>query len=439
MTNYRRLFDDSPAPMYIYDDQTFRFLAVNNAALHQYGYSREEFLSMDATQIRPLPDIAHFKDANRGVPHSYFDFGRWQHLPKNGELFFVRIYAHKTQFNGRGATSVLAVDIDRKVRAEMALSEKSAEVVDILESITDGFYALNKNWEVTYFNKTAEKVLGCRREEIIGKNLWDFFPRSREGKFFPEYQRAMVERVSVHFEEEYAPLGVWGAMNVYPTRDGIAVYFVDITEQKKIRQKILDDERSLRAIINNTTDIIWAVDRQQNVTTANDAFWKRVASITGKTDRTIDEADFDKDRLLKWEQYFRRAFAGEAYKVVVQDEYDGKEIFEEVSFNPIRDANDEVIGISCFSRDITTEHLYLKRIEEQNRQFREIAWSQSHEVRAPLSNLIGLGALFNFSSPSDPENAEIIRLISETSRQLDAVIKKISAQALQAGGVDGIT
>lgn len=419
--------------MYIYDDRTYEFLAVNDAALHQYGYSRAEFLAMKATQIRPPQEIELFTKANLNVPDSYFDFGTWQHRRKNGELFYVHIYAHRTVFNGRGAKSVLAVDIDQKVRTEMAIAEKGAEIIDILESITDGFYALNKNWEITYFNKAAEKILGRNREDIIGKNLWDSFPGSREGKFYPEYERAMNARECVHFEEEYAPLGLWASINVYPTKDGIAVYFMDITEQRKIQEKISIDERNLRAIINNTTDIIWSIDRQNNIISANDAFWKRVTSLTGKTDGIIEEADFDKERFLRWKQYFAKAFQGEAYKIVVEDEYEGKEIFEEISFNPIRNTDDEIIGISCFSRDITTQHLYLKRIEKQNAKLKEIAWSQSHEVRAPLSNIMGLTALFNFEDPSDPGNAEIMKLIKDTSRQLDDVVKKIGAKALHTG------
>ena len=110
-------------------------------------------------------------------------------------------------------------------------------------------WALNSRWEVTFINKAAEQVLSCTREEVIGKNLWDYFPRSREGRFYTEYERAMTERVSAHFEELYAPLGVWGSMSVYPTKEGIAVYFVDITERKKIQEKIYNDGQNLRAII----------------------------------------------------------------------------------------------------------------------------------------------------------------------------------------------
>jgi PAS domain S-box-containing protein len=431
MKTYRRLFDESPAPMYIYDDHTFDFLAVNNAALHQYGYTREEFLSMNAKQIRPSHEVEFFTDANRDIRDSYFDFGIWQHTRKKGDSFFVNIYAHSTKFKGRNAKSILAVDIDQKVLAEMAVSEKSSQIVNILESITDGFYALNKNWEVTYFNKAAEKVLNRNREEVIGKNLWDFFPNARQGKFYHEYERALTEKVSVHFEEEYAPLGVWGAMNVYPTKDGIAVYFVDITDQKRIQQKISNDERSLRAVINNTTDIIWSIDRQNNIITANDAYWSRVGPIPYVGTGRINGQECQGDRSLKWQQYLERAFNGEAFKIIWEDKYAGKEVYEEISFNPIHDISDHIIGISCFSRDITTQYLHLRMIEKQNERLKEIAWSQSHEVRAPLSNIMGLVNLFNMENTSDPENAELIKLIGEVSAKLDAVVKKINAKALQ--------
>jgi PAS domain S-box-containing protein len=311
LENYKRLFDDSPAPMYIYDDETFQFIAVNNAALRQYGYSRDEFLSMKATHIRPANDVVSFRAANIGMPESYFDFGRWRHVRKNLEIFYVHIYAQITEFEGRKVTTVMAIDIDQKVRGERNLSEKNAEIASILESITDGFYALNSNWEVTYFNKTAEQVLCCKREEVIGKNIWDYFPRSGEGRFYQEYNRAMTEKVSVQFEECYTPLGLWGSINVYPTTNGIAVYFVDITEQKKIQEKIYNDEQNLRAIINNTDDAIWSIDRDYQFISANTAFWQRLQAKFGTQEGALTRGDFDKEMFKEWEEYYQRAFAGE--------------------------------------------------------------------------------------------------------------------------------
>jgi PAS domain S-box-containing protein len=204
------IFDESPAPMYIFDVDTLQFLAVNEAALIQYRYTKEEFLSLDATKIRPPEEAPNLKKAIQDTHLSYFDYGRWKHIRKNGEVFIVHIYAHCTTYNGRNARFVMAMDIDKKVKAEEQLLEKSIEIDDILESITDGFLAVNNKWEVTYINKEAEKIFNCKREDLLGKNLWNFFPESKDGKFYREYHRAVEDKISVHFEGYYAPLGLVG-------------------------------------------------------------------------------------------------------------------------------------------------------------------------------------------------------------------------------------
>ena len=116
----------------------------------------------------------------------------------------------------------------------------------------------------------------------------------------------------MHFEECYAPLGVWGSMNIYPTKDGIVVYFVDITEQKKIQEKIYNDGQNLRAIINNTRDLIWSVDRQSQIITGNQAFWDRVKKLTDKNEDEVTNADFVDERLKVFFESYERAFTDEA-------------------------------------------------------------------------------------------------------------------------------
>lgn len=424
--NYKWLFNTSPIPMYIYDAESFQFVAVNNAALKQYDYTKEEFLSLDVTRIRPVNDVPSLKAANIGIPDSYFDFGRWRHIRKNLETFYVHIYAYSTEFEGRKVIIVKAIDVDQKVKAERTLSEKNAEIAAILESITDGFCALNNKWEVTYFNKTAERVLCCKREDVIGKNIWDYFPLSSEGKFYDEYQRAMTEKVSIQFEEYYAPIGVWVAIRVYPTADGIAVYFVDITEQKKIQEKIYIDEQNLRAIINNTDDAIWSIDRDFRFISANTAFWKKLQKKFDMQEGALTRGDFDKEMFKEWEEYYERAFAGEAFRIVYTSKDAQKTSYEEVRFNPIRNQQQEVIGISCFARDITEQYLHLQKIETQNEQLRKIAWLHSHEARLPVANILGLSALFDLENCGDASNKEILELMIKSTEQLDEVIRKIT-------------
>src|SRR6201992_306861 len=141
--DYLRLFKDVPVPMFIFDSRDFRFLAVNTAATVQYGYSQAEFLQLKITDIRPPEEVPAFLAAVGQVPDRYADAGRWLHRKKNGETFYVRVFSHHTVFEGLPAKQTLVVDIDQKVRTETALAEKSAELENMLDSITDGFYALN--------------------------------------------------------------------------------------------------------------------------------------------------------------------------------------------------------------------------------------------------------------------------------------------------------
>lgn len=178
----------------------------------------------------------------------YMDMGQWRHMKKNGDVFFVHIYAHNTWFEGKNAWINSAINIDKKVAAENALVEKTKETENILQSITDGFYTLNNKWEFTYVNKETERTLKRTREELIGKSIWDIFPEARQLKFFSEYHYAKQENISAHFEEKYPLLGIWVSVNAYPTKEGLTVYFVDVTQQRNHLDMIEQQNRRLKEI-----------------------------------------------------------------------------------------------------------------------------------------------------------------------------------------------
>ncbi len=427
LVQYQQIFDESPAPKYIFDLETFSFLAVNDAALAQYGYTRPEFLSMKVTDIRsedeeearPLREIL---SDNSGA--TYSDYGRWKHKRKNGEVFYVHVYGHTTQFNGKNARFTMAIDIDQKVRTQQALEEKNAEIADILESVTDGFFAVNALWEVTFMNSEAENLLKCSREELLGKNLWARFPEAVGSRFYIEYNRVMSERISTYFEEYYPPLDIWVAVRAYPSREGLVIYFIDITNERHIQEKIKKDEQNLRAIINNTTDMIWSMDKNYDIISANEPFHQRMKLITGKHIGRISHDDFPHETQQKWIEFYERGFRGESFKTIWHEQLPELDLYEEVSFNPILNDQGEIVGVCCVSRDITENYLYTRRIEEQNDQLRKIAWIQSHEIRAPLSDILGLVSLMRDGIISEHEQAKVIGLISQAANKLDTVIAK---------------
>ena len=120
------------------------------------------------------------------------------------------------------------------------MSLSNNQCVDILESISDGFISMDNQLVVVYFNKAAEEILGRKREEVIGKNLFEAFPEGK-GSFFEEkYKEAVRTKKQMSFEAffDIPPYINWYDVRVYPAKKGISVYFLVITEQKQNKEKL---------------------------------------------------------------------------------------------------------------------------------------------------------------------------------------------------------
>lgn len=128
---YRMLFDIHPHPMWVVDSKTLAFLAVNEAAIRHYGYSREEFLSMTADQIRPAEDVAELLKAFQDQSRSYMR-RVMRHRRKNGELMDVEVVSFNLEFDGRPARLGVVNDITDRVRAEERARETEARYQALL-------------------------------------------------------------------------------------------------------------------------------------------------------------------------------------------------------------------------------------------------------------------------------------------------------------------
>ncbi len=115
---YRLLFESNPHTMWIYDRDNLSFLAVNEAAIHHYGYSREEFLTMTLKDIRPLEDIPSLLEKVSQVTPG-LNSASARHLKKNGMVIDVEIVSHTLHFQGRKAELVLSLDVTEQKKARM--------------------------------------------------------------------------------------------------------------------------------------------------------------------------------------------------------------------------------------------------------------------------------------------------------------------------------
>jgi diguanylate cyclase (GGDEF)-like protein/PAS domain S-box-containing protein len=125
---YRLLFESGPFPMWIFDRQTLAFLAVNEAAIARYGYSREEFLALTVEQIRPEETLDRFNRYVRSTLEQVHNSGIWQHRTKSGKVLDVEIRAYDLTFAGREARLVLALDITEERLRDASRRYKEARV-----------------------------------------------------------------------------------------------------------------------------------------------------------------------------------------------------------------------------------------------------------------------------------------------------------------------
>ncbi len=137
-----------------------------------------------------------------------------------------------------------AGELERK-QAEEAVQQAHDRLSAVLESITDAFFSLDRDFRLTYVNREAEKIFRKTRQEMLGMNLWELFPEAAGSRFQREYERAMAENTTAHFEEFYPPFNQWYSVHAYPSSVGLSVYFEDITERKRAEATLQQTAESL--------------------------------------------------------------------------------------------------------------------------------------------------------------------------------------------------
>jgi PAS domain S-box-containing protein len=127
--------------------------------------------------------------------------------------------------------------------SRMELEKSNEQITSILESITDGFIAFDREWRCLYINHVATALSRTPRELLIGKNFSQWFEENLSATARAQLQRAMSERTRGHFEEYYAPFDSWFEVDAYPNGDGLAVFGRDVTERKRVNERLQGTQR----------------------------------------------------------------------------------------------------------------------------------------------------------------------------------------------------
>ncbi|MBI4418696.1 MAG: PAS domain S-box protein, partial [Ignavibacteriales bacterium] len=242
--------------------------------------------------------------------------------------------------------------------------EDFAQSVSILDSITDAFFLLDRSWRFAYLSPKSEhflKGLNLTIKDLIGKNIWDMFPDSRNGAGFERFQKALNERITIEYEHYFKPLNTWFEISIHPLGDGLSVYVRDITRRKLAESAFL----KLSNAVEQSADAVFVTNPEGVIEYVNPAFEEitgyRRAEVLGKTPTILKFDDHD-------EKYFRRMWdqlqAGGTFRATMVNRRKTGEVYHaEETITPVRDAQGTITHFVATLRDVSER----KRTEERFR------------------------------------------------------------------------
>ena len=197
---YRLLFDSNPCPMYVCDELMREFLAVNQAAIDHYGYSRDEFLKMTTLALSPAEGVPAFLAYASDDLRRQGGAGPWKHKKKDRSIIDVDVNWHKLDFAGRPAYLVMVNDVTEQKRAEVAVLESEERYRELFENANDIIYTHDLTGNFTSLNKTGERITGYSRDETLKMNIADVLAPESIDTAKQMLVRKAEEKVSTVYE-----------------------------------------------------------------------------------------------------------------------------------------------------------------------------------------------------------------------------------------------
>lgn len=339
-----------------------------------------------------------------------------------------------------------AVDLSASKEAFRASSQ---ETKNILESITDSFFALSNDWTFSYVNSQAEEMLNASREELVGENIWDAFPEAVGSIFQEEYERAVEEQQTVQFIEYYPPLECWFDVHVYPFHDGLSVYFRDVTERIEAKRELRREQNLVDAIVGTSVSAIVTVDVETETLTFTNPRAESILSIgedaIGKHQSVVGSlAAIDgsplEDDAWPFHHIVETGTQVRNLRLCLRRP-DREEHLISINGAPLTGEDGTVQQVVFSIVDITEQVQREKQLEEAKEEAERASRlkssflaNMSHDVRTPLSAIMSLTELLAMEAPDELQKR--ISLIERSSlRLLDTIDSVLDLSKIESGSV----
>lgn len=439
---YLSLFNHSPLPIWIIDIETQQFIDVNDAACEVYGYSKQEYCNMSLKDIRPKEDIPLLEKilnkiyADKQTTHAH----RMRHMKKNGDLMEVKIVSSLLTLGGKKVRLASAVDVSNEITTQNQLEEFNARLKLASEIAGLGYWTNDfVKSEITWSDEIY-RIFEVSPESFVLtlENIRNCFHPDDRTNFTPNYFYNL-DNNSI-WENEYRILTKSGNTKWILERKcfikdsaGKPVKLVgitlDITKRKLHEQELQESNERFKILTKATIEAIIDWDIKNNKVVWGEGFQTMLGYNIENSGFDLWSSNIhpdDKERVLvelnkalfdpKVFQFNAEFRFLKADKSIAYVQHKG--IF-------IRDAKGKATRALGAMIDLTETLERMSKIEMQNKVLKEIAWTQSHLVRAPLANILGLTELLKENMNSGDENAQLIDYLRESAEKLDTVINNI--------------
>ena len=333
-------------------------------------------------------------------------------------------------------------DITVAKLAELKLKRSEENLKAVFNNSTQGFVLLNKNFEIQLFNANAEMFTyySSHKHLVVGESILSVVNENQHPLILQHMhdviENNMISGVELHSSLENNMYLEITLSPVYSDQEitGICVNINNITEKKIIEQERVFDQNNLESLINNTSDMMWSIDKNFQLVTYNKPFehhMKNVMGIEMSKGVSLIEKGKNNPVINRFIKNLNRALKGESFTEVEPVPFT-KDLWIESSFYPTYQ-NGEVIGTACFVRNISElkkreseKEIFIKELTQSNADLRQFAYITSHNLRGPIANLLGLTNLLGNYPVKNPTLVQILDGIKKAAQRFDVTVKDLT-------------
>ena len=280
-------------------------------------------------------------------------------------------------------------DVTERKLAEAVAREQVQRTRTILESITDAFWSVDREWRFVYVNHKAEELLGRKREDLLGKNFWEEFAPAVGTEFEHAYHRAVAENVAITFEAFYPPHDRWYEVHAYPSPDGLSVYFRDDSQRRHAEAALRESEEKLRLLADTIPQLAWMAQPDGHIFWFNRQWYeytgKRPEQMEGWGWQSVHDPEVLPNVIERWKHSI---VSGEPFEMVFPLKGADEQFRPYLTrVNPLRDEEGSILYWFGTNTDISDIKQMEEALRDADRRKDEFLAMLAHELRNPLAPL----------------------------------------------------